>query len=202
MFQTIHRHIARDGVAVVEGFLSPAEGQALRRDANWSFELGEYHKAGIGTPDARRIEATLRGDFIYWIHDDDPLRQKHSVFTRIEQLKNFLAEVVFPEIRDVEMHLAIYPPGSGYVRHSDQFRNDRSRIISFACYLNSGWCESDGGRLRLFRACSNGGERVRQLLPRSGRLVCFRSEIEHEVETARRNRYSITGWFLNRPKEG
>jgi SM-20-related protein len=39
-------------------------------------------------------------------------------------------------------------------------------------------------------------------VPEAGRLVCFRSDlIEHEVLPATRERYSLTGWALDRAPE-
>jgi SM-20-related protein len=37
------------------------------------------------------------------------------------------------------------------------------------------------------------------VLPVAGRLACFRSDqIEHEVLQGQKERYSLTGWFVDR----
>ena len=47
-----------------------------------------------------------------------------------------------------------------------------------------------------------GAEAVLDVAPIAGRLVCFRADVmEHEVLTAHKTRYSLTGWMLNQYKE-
>jgi SM-20-related protein len=45
----------------------------------------------------------------------------------------------------------------------------------------------------------NGIEKGIVIEPLAGRLVCFESEkLEHEVSVAFAERFSVTGWLLNR----
>jgi SM-20-related protein len=93
--------------------------------------------------------------------------------------------------------MTVYPPGSFYKRHLDQFRKDDHRKLSVICYLNEDWHEEHGGQLRMYLP-----EETVDFLPLAGRLVCFRSDqIEHEVIAGTRERRSLTGWMLDQVAE-
>src|SRR2546422_115217 len=82
--------------------------------------------------------------------------------------------------------------GAGYARHIDRFRDDDTRVLSIVLYLNDRWRNEDGGMLRLHL------ERGRSIdaIPYEGTLVAFLSDrFAHEVLPARRERFSIAGWF-------
>ena len=94
-----------------------------------------------------------------------------------------------------EAHYAVYEPGGFYARHLDAFKGARNRVVSTVFYLNENWVGEDGGELAVF---SHDGARepVALIAPELGTLAIFLSEdIPHEVRLARRERYSIAGWF-------
>jgi SM-20-related protein len=106
----------------------------------------------------------------------------------------FVNQSLFLSLKDCEVHQTIYPIGSFYKRHLDQFKKDDHRKLSVICYLNKEWKEADGGQLRMFI-----GTESRDILPLAGRLVCFRSDLlEHEVLPATRERLSLTGWLIDK----
>lgn len=116
---------------------------------------------------------------------------------RLRTLIQYLNQNLFLSLKDVEVHMTIYPVGSFYKRHLDQFKSDDHRKLSVICYLNENWEESHGGQLRLHLK-----DGAIDVLPTLGKLVCFRSdEIEHEVLPATRERLSITGWILDQVSE-
>ena len=89
--------------------------------------------------------------------------------------------------------MTVYPPGSYYKKHLDQFKRDDHRKLSVICYLNENWKKEEGGQLRMYMP-----DATLDFLPLEGRLVCFRSDqIEHEVLPATRERKSITGRILD-----
>jgi SM-20-related protein len=101
-------------------------------------------------------------------------------------------------LKDFETHFTYYPAGSRYARHLDQFKTEDHRRISFVCYLNTEWRPGNGGELRFFLPQDDGTESLLDVAPIAGRLVCFRADtMEHEVLTAHKTRYSLTGWMLN-----
>ena len=89
--------------------------------------------------------------------------------------------------------MTVYPAGSFYKRHLDQFKADDHRKLSVICYLNNNWTAERGGQLRLHLSTD-----ILDILPLAGRMVCFRSDqIEHEVLPAIKDRLSLTGWILD-----
>jgi SM-20-related protein len=99
---------------------------------------------------------------------------------------------------DLEAHFARYPAGAFYRRHRDRPHGRRARVISCVLYLNRGWEVSDGGELRLYLDQSEEGA-YRDIPAQAGSLVCFFSDrFWHEVLPTRRERWSLTGWFLRR----
>ena len=122
---------------------------------------------------------------------------------RTQELTKAYGKVLAVDLDEVEAHYAIYPPGSGYNRHRDRFRDNdasssagSSRILSLVCYLNDDWREADGGALRLHLdpdAPEEGG--TVDVWPQAGSSICFLSELEHEVLPATRERLSIAAWF-------
>jgi SM-20-related protein len=102
---------------------------------------------------------------------------------------------LFLGLFDFEGHMAIYPPGSFYRKHLDQFQDVAQRKVSAILYLNDGWQAEDGGQLRIYLEESADSDSI-DVLPRGGTLVCFLSErFYHEVLPATRERLSVTGWF-------
>jgi SM-20-related protein len=91
--------------------------------------------------------------------------------------------------------MALYPPGSFYRKHLDQFRGATHRKVSAILYLNPDWSPADGGELRLYLAPSGEGDHL-DIAPLGGTLVTFLSDrFHHEVLPTRRERRSLTGWF-------
>jgi SM-20-related protein len=70
------------------------------------------------------------------------------------------------------------------------------RVLSSVVYLNPNWDIADGGELVLYDTTDSELTRVQ---PLAGTAVFFMSEeFPHEVLPARRERYSIAGWFRGR----
>jgi SM-20-related protein len=67
-------------------------------------------------------------------------------------------------------------------------------VLSVVVYLNSDWAADDGGELVLYKDAED-RERLR-VTPLAGTLVVFLSEdFPHEVLPAKRDRFSIAGWY-------
>jgi SM-20-related protein len=93
------------------------------------------------------------------------------------------------------MHFAVYAPGSFYKRHVDQFATTKTRKISCVYYLNEKWLEEYQGELTLYDKENN---LLQNVLPIGNRLICFNSELPHEVNPTLQTRYSITTWMKTR----
>jgi SM-20-related protein len=172
--------------------------EAVLSVLNTRLEDDEFHKAGVGSgTDYQKIHS-LRGDYIRWIEPEQALPPTQVFLSRITEVMQTLNRVCFLGLKDFETHFTYYPAGSRYARHLDQFKTEDHRRISFVCYLNTEWRPGNGGELRFFIPQDDGTESVLDVAPIAGRLVCFRADImEHEVLTAYKTRYSLTGWMLN-----
>jgi SM-20-related protein len=185
--------LAENGYTVVDDFLSPEEVTNILALKEFQTGLENFKKAGIGKNQSHHINEAIRGDYIYWIEKNTAPVPLKIYLDRLQQLIQYLNESLFLSLKDYEVHMTVYPAGSFYKRHLDQFNRDDHRKLSVICYLNDNWKEIEGGQLRMFLP-----EKAVEFFPAAGRLVCFRSDqIEHEVLPATRPRLSITGWILD-----
>ena len=140
----------------------------------------------------------IRGDSIFWLDENSHEPSVQAYFIKMHLLKNALNSHLFMNVQELETHLAVYPIGSTYKKHLDQFNQGegiQTRQLSSVLYLNNHWLEADGGALRLH---FNEGEYL-DIAPSAGKLVLFlSSQFWHEVLPATRGRISLTGWFRTR----
>jgi SM-20-related protein len=184
---------------VVPGFLARERVSALRDEGVRRRAAGEFHAATTGRAGSTEQGTSVRGDSICWIGGRASSAPESALFDRLRSLSIALNGSLFLGIAEVEAHYACYPPGAGYLRHVDRFRDDAARVISLVLYLNDDWHDGDGGALRIY-ATHDAQESACDLAPRGGTLVAMRSEaIPHEVLPAIAERWSIAGWLRRRP---
>ena len=194
VFDAIADGLATHSYAVSDQFLSQTEVGAILRLEPFEKGLQYLKKAGIGRHGQHQVNEAVRGDYIQWVDKKTAPPEVMVYMERVEGLMRHLNETLFLSLKDFEVHVTIYPVGSFYKRHLDQFRKDDHRKLSLVCYLNEGWEGANGGQLRIYLPAG-----PKDILPLAGRLVCFRSDaIEHEVLPATRERLSLTGWLLDR----
>ncbi|GJQ64806.1 MAG: hypothetical protein SCALA702_38590 [Melioribacteraceae bacterium] len=153
--------------------------------------MGDFSKAGIGRGTEFQKKAEIRSDYIYWLSDSGETLLQKKYLNAIRNISELFRNSFFIPIRDFESHFAIFPEGSFYNRHLDQFRETSNRLITVILYLNEDWSVGNGGELRIFL-----DEQVIDIEPLFGRLLIFRSDkIEHSVLKTNKARYSITGWL-------
>jgi SM-20-related protein len=192
-FDALADGLAEDGYALIDDFLSHKEVKNILNLKEFQNGSEFFKKAGIGKNQNHHINESVRGDYILWIDKNTPSDPINVYLNRLGELIQFLNQTLFLSLKDYEVHMTTYPPGSFYKRHLDQFNRDDHRKLSVICYLNDNWNANDGGQLRMFLA-----DKIVDVLPTAGRLVCFRSDqIEHEVLPATRTRLSLTGWILD-----
>jgi len=192
-YDAIADGIATDGIAIVDEFLNLEEVRSICKEDEFKNGLLRFKRAGIGQAQEKQINEGIRGDYIQWIDPSTASSAIQNYLNKISQLRMFFNQSLFLSLKDAEIHKTIYPPGSFYKRHLDQFKKDDHRKLSVICYLNENWKEADGGQLRVYT--ENG---FKDYFPIAGRLVCFRSDLlEHEVLPTERARMSLTGWMLD-----
>jgi SM-20-related protein len=193
LFDSIADNLAEHGYAIANQFLSQKEVDEINSLPAFQHSQEKFKKAGVGRNADLQINEAIRGDYIQWIDKKSAAAPLVSYLDRIHELIEFLNQTLFLSLKDFEVHMTVYPIGSYYKRHLDQFKKDDHRKLSVLCYLNEHWTEDDGGQLRMFLPDTN-----LDILPTAGKLVCFRSDkIEHEVLPATRERRSLTGWILD-----
>lgn len=187
------------GYAIVPAFVPPATVAALRARVDALDAAGELRTAGVGRGAQRVVDTGARGDRIRWIDPREDHSTEQALHAALDAVRLGVNRVLALGLFDVELHYALYPPGTGYAPHVDRFRDDDARVLSCVLYLNEAWTHADGGALRLHLARDG----TIDVLPVAGTLVAFLSaRFLHEVLPARRTRYSVTGWFRRRALPG
>jgi len=192
IFESVADGLADQGYAIVDQFLIQSEVEAIIKDEKIKLDIESFQKAGIGKHGKQINE--VRGDYIKWIESDEASPSLQLYIQRIRDLIQYLNHSLFLSLKDFEVHRTVYPVGTFYKRHLDQFKQNDHRKLSLICYLNENWDETHGGQLRMHLPSG-----TLDVFPNGGKLVCFRSDmIEHEVLPATRERYSLTGWILDK----
>ncbi|WP_201547190.1 2OG-Fe(II) oxygenase [Psychrobacter immobilis] len=131
----------------------------------------------------------IRGDRIRWITEN--FFAGFYYLQSINALAALFNRSLFAGIRHSEAHYACYPVGFGYQWHSDNPARRDERVISAVFYLNDDWSDSDGGALEIVD--KHGIHH--NVMPVANRLVIFDSDMQHQVQIAHRQRYSIATWM-------
>jgi SM-20-related protein len=197
-FECIALRLADAGWCVTPDFISPQLVDQLREEAERIWDSGGFRHAGVGRGTGLQIRPEVRTDRVSWLdpHAGSPAQRLY--LHALEEVRQAINREVFLGLFDFEGHLAIYPPGSYYRKHLDQFRDIGRRTVSCVLYLNRDWTREDGGQLRLYTD-PNAPSHYEEILPLGGQLVTFLSaRFLHEVLPSRRHRVSLTGWFRRR----
>lgn len=156
-----------------------------------------FKKAGIGRANAHTINDFVRTDEICWIIGNSNSGQAWLHWA--ESLQLFLNRRLFLGLFSFESHFAHYAKGDFYKKHKDAFKGESNRVLSLVVYLNKTWGNEDGGELVIYNKSDSypllHNETIK-VTPSFGTLAVFLSEeFPHEVLPAKRDRYSIAGWF-------
>lgn len=181
------------GWAIASGVLDEALVADLLLEANAHRDAGRLRPASTGRGTGRH-DTDLRGDSTLWL--DEPVCGDAAgrALAMLDALRIALNRNLLLGLDEVEAHFAHYPPGAGYVRHRDRFRDDDARVLSLVLYLDRAWPADAGGHLRLHLP-----EGTHDIAPVGGTTVLFLSdEIEHEVLPATRDRFSVAAWLRRR----
>lgn len=155
-------------------------------------ENKQFHSAGVGQRSDLFYDNSIRGDEICWITGESLAGRQWLKWAA--ELQQYLNRRLFLGLFSFESHFAHYAPGAFYHRHRDAFRGQANRVLSVVVYLNKDWTDADGGELVLY--ANDGDELGIKVQPSWGTVVVFLSEeFPHEVLPAKRDRYSIAGWY-------
>jgi SM-20-related protein len=191
MVEQIIQEIEQNGHAFVPSLLKSHELLAI----NQFFEANKnaFRPAMVGAHHKLERVESIRGDFTFWIDPLDPPQVFKDLLSFLNELKQGLNEKLYLGLKEFECHLAYYPPGTFYKKHSDVFETSFTRTLSFVFYLNEKWEKANGGELVLF---NDDNEQVKEFVPLPGSFICFLSdEFPHEVKSGNIERRSLTGWM-------
>ena len=190
------QEVYQKGYVVIDNFITEDFRKQLLEEQQELLQRGQFRHAGIGKGDAFTIRPEIRSDKVLWMENFNltPLQAKY--WALVEEIRMGINQRCYLGLRSFEAHFAMYPPGSFYLRHLDQFSQVKYRVVTIILYLNDSWSEDqDGGALRMYLP-SEDGEEILDVFPEGGKLVVFLSgEIPHEVLTTYKERISITGWL-------
>jgi SM-20-related protein len=199
VFMQIAEDLAARNFSVIPNALPPALSAALFQQIQ-ALSSAQFNPAGVGRDHAHTLNQFVRRDSIRWISGQTDA--EHIWLQWAERLRNSLNQQLFLGLFSFESHFAHYSPGDFYKKHLDAFKTDTlsrkaNRILSVVAYFNPGWLPDDGGELLIYNAA--GTESLLQVIPAYATLAVFLSEeVPHEVLPARRDRYSIAGWFRSK----
>lgn len=187
--------LAEVGWSVTEQFLPQTQIAALADELQSRWDDGAFRAAGVGVGEQLQVRPEIRRDRVHWLAESAQTDAELPYFNALESLRLAINQHLYMGLFGFEGHMTVYPPGSFYRKHLDQFNAVAHRKVSTILYLNPDWQPEDGGQLRIYMDASGEGE-CRDILPLSGTLVTFLSDrFYHEVLPTQRERMSITGWF-------
>src|SRR5688572_6869904 len=148
LFDSVADALASDGYAIADQFLSQKEVNDVV--SLEKFKNDNFKKAGIGKKSGLQVNEAIRGDYIQWVDKKAAPAAIQVYLDKLGALISFLNESLFLSLKDFEVHMTVYPTGTFYKRHIDQFKLDDHRKLSVICYLNNDWQQEHGGQLRIF----------------------------------------------------
>jgi len=191
IFERIASDIYRQGYSLLDDAIPEDLCHTLFARVT-SLKQAEFSPAGIGRAQEQMLNGFVRRDEIRWLEAGHP--EERGWLEWIEQLRIYLNRRLFLGLFSYEGHFAHYVPGAFYKKHVDAFKGESNRILTVVLYLNWDWQPDDGGEMLMYRA--EEVEPFERILPQMGRMAVFLSEdFPHEVLPAKRDRYSIAGWF-------
>ena len=171
-----------DGWIIIDEIFETKALLALQAESGFIDYRDAELTAGIRVSD-------IRGDRIRWITEN--FFAGFYYLQSINALASLFNRSLFAGIRHSEAHYACYPLGFGYQWHSDNPAERDERVISAVFYLNDEWEPTDGGALEIID--KHGVHH--NVMPVANRLVIFDSDLQHQVQIAHRQRYSIATWM-------
>lgn len=195
-YNTLADHLYHQGFYTVDNFLPVDTAKSLRDTALQLDSSGHFQQGKIGQQSLASNNPTIRADKLHWLDEDSNQPAIRDWFSATRAIANELNRQFFLGLVDFETHFALYPPGAFYKKHVDQFHNKQDRRISCVYYLNDNWHDDFGGHLHLY---DKEDRKLATILPDANRLVCFLSDLPHEVAATTRTRLSIAGWMKTRP---
>ena len=186
-YEYITDRLVEDGFVVIKEMFQDGLDKELLESA----KKHTFKQAGISQSSALHIDNQRRRDKICWLESEDVAQKKFLTFC--EGLQNYLNRSLYLGLSYYEAHFAIYEEGDFYEKHLDSFMGSKNRVVTTVYYLNEDFTKDDGGELLIYDEENN---LITTVIPQTNTMVIFLSEkFPHEVRPAKKERYSIAGWF-------
>jgi len=197
LFESISNDIIEKGYSIRSNAL-PTDLTHLLLQHIIELPTKSFKRAGIGRVKDHQVNDSIRTDEISWITNDSEANYAWLNWT--DSLQAYLNRRLFLGLFSFESHFSHYAQGDFYKKHKDAFKGEGNRVLSVVVYLNQHWSPTDGGELVIYDKKSSTSSPVDNskitVTPSFGTIVIFLSEtFPHEVLPAKRDRYSIAGWF-------
>jgi len=191
IFNTLIDSFIDNKVGITQNFISAQLSWQLKQNLTDIYSEKLFKHAGTGNDKDVKHDSKIRGDMIYWLDRKHNNSHENAFFDVMDSFILYLNNTCYTGITGYEFHYTLYPTGSFYKKHLDQFKSNDSRKYSMIIYLNADWLEADGGEL-----CIHHIDGLQNISPENGKSVFFKSnELEHEVLCTNKPRMSITGWL-------
>ncbi|MCC8425890.1 2OG-Fe(II) oxygenase [Mucilaginibacter sp. UR6-11] len=191
IFNALIDSFIADKVGITQNFISAQLSLQLKQNLADCYSQNRFKQAGTGNGTDALHDSKVRGDMIYWLDRRHNNKHENAFFDLMDGFVLYLNNTCYTSITGYEFHYTLYPKGSFYKKHLDQFKNNDSRKYSMIIYLNTGWLQADGGEL-----CIHHKDGPQNISPEDGKSVFFKSgELVHEVLCTNKPRMSITGWL-------
>ena len=192
-FEYLVEHLLEHKWVLLETALEPQTVRLLREEAQTLWNGGQFRTAKVGR-EGEKLKSEIRNDRIHWLDEADLSEVQARYYAVLDSIKDFLNRELYIGIASFEGHYAVYPEGSFYKAHLDRFQDADERLMSCILYLNENWQRADGGQLRLHLE-----SKTIEIEPEGGNIILFYSDqVLHEVLAAKKERWSLTGWFRRR----
>lgn len=197
----------KNGFCILNDFLPVTTAESILHEVTTLentgiFKDGQLSGGLTSSEDAEKYsEKRIRGDRITWVEGNEPnvasIREHMSkVDNLVLQCNGASRKLGGYDIQGRTKAMVACYPGqqTGYVRHVDNPDGD-GRCLTVLFYLNKGWKEENGGKLRIFKANRN-----YDVEPLFNRLIMFWSDMRtpHEVLPSNFMRYAITMWYFDK----
>lgn len=197
LFESISNDLVDKGYSI-RPYALPENLTSLLLQHITELPVDNFKRAGIGRAKDHTINHFIRTDEICWITNDS--EASCAWINWSQSLQTFLNKRLFLGLFSFESHFAHYAKGDFYKKHKDAFKGESNRVLSVVVYLNQHWSADDGGELVIYKnqspTVSIADNNKVTVTPNFGTIVVFLSEeFPHEVLAAKRDRYSIAGWF-------
>jgi SM-20-related protein len=119
--QRIVDDLVKDRFSIYTNYFSTALIAALDLELRHHLRENHLHAAHIGKGQQRLRAEDIRGDSILWLNGETAAQR--ACLEELEQLRQSLNRQLFLGLTELEAHFAHYPPGTGYRKHLDSFKN-------------------------------------------------------------------------------